>query len=110
MDWRRQQSRLKQLGPYQSLAILLLPLAIVEPLKLFALFVAGEGHWMTATVIIIISYLGSVLLVERLYRAVKPKLMQLSWFSAGLIFSQTLYEVSWRSLSRWWEARRLRNR
>jgi hypothetical protein len=31
-------------GPYQSMALLLVPLTLVEPLKLVALFVSGTGH------------------------------------------------------------------
>jgi hypothetical protein len=37
---------LNRLGPYQSLLILAIPLAIVEPLKLVALFVVGEGRFV----------------------------------------------------------------
>jgi hypothetical protein len=36
---------IQKLGPYQSLALLLVPVTLVEPLKLLALLVAGEGHW-----------------------------------------------------------------
>jgi hypothetical protein len=35
--------RIQKLSPYSSLALLLVPIALVEPLKLVALFVAGEG-------------------------------------------------------------------
>jgi len=38
---------IQKLGPYQSLALLLVPVTLVEPLKLVALVVAGEGHWLT---------------------------------------------------------------
>jgi len=33
---------IQKLGPYQSLALLLVPVTLVEPLKLVALVVAGE--------------------------------------------------------------------
>jgi hypothetical protein len=42
--------------------------------------IAGEGHWITGTVMIIAAYVGSRFVVERLFRIVKPKLMTLSWF------------------------------
>src|ERR1700712_3923494 len=35
--------RIQKLGPYQSLALLAVPLACAEPLKLLALYVAGGG-------------------------------------------------------------------
>jgi hypothetical protein len=69
------------LGPYQSLTLLLVPTAIVEPLKLVAVAVAGAGHWITGTAMIVIAYAASLLLVERLFAIVKPKLLTLPWFA-----------------------------
>lgn len=34
----------ERLGPYQALILLLVPLSVVEPLKLIAVAVAGKGH------------------------------------------------------------------
>jgi hypothetical protein len=56
------------------------PTGIVEPLKLVAVAVAGEGHWIAGTVMIVAAYTASLLLVERLFRIVKPKLLTLPWF------------------------------
>ena len=69
------------LGPYQSLVLLLIPTSLVEPLKLIAVAVAGEGHWITGTVMIVVAYAASLLLVERLFMIVKPKLLTLPWFA-----------------------------
>jgi hypothetical protein len=77
----RARRRIQRLGPYQSLALLLVPLSLVEPLKLLALFVAGKGHWLTGTGMLVAAYAGSLLLVERLFRVVKPKLLMLDWFA-----------------------------
>ena len=72
---------IERLGPYQSLLLLSIPTSLVEPLKLIAVAVAGEGHWITGTVMIIVAYGCSLLFVERLFRIVKPKLLTLSWFA-----------------------------
>jgi hypothetical protein len=69
------------LGPYQSLALLLVPAAIVEPLKLVAVAVAGDGHWITGTAMIVFAYAVSLFVVERLFAIVKPKLLTLPWFA-----------------------------
>src|ERR1700759_732352 len=69
------------LGPYQSLVLLAIPTALVEPLKLIAVAVAGDGHWITGTVMIVAAYAASFLLVERLFLIVKPKLLTLPWFA-----------------------------
>jgi hypothetical protein len=69
------------LGPYQSLILVLVPLSVVEPLKLIAVAVAGEGHWIAGTVTVVIAYAASLLVVERLFRLAKPKLITLPWFA-----------------------------
>lgn len=73
---------IERLGPYASLCLVAVPLAIVEPLKLVAVVVAGTGHWITGTVAIVCAYALSLLLVERLFLIVKPKLLTLRWFAA----------------------------
>ena len=71
----------RSLGPYPSLALLLVPLSVVEPLKLLAVAVAGEGHWIAGTAMVAGAYAVSVLFIERLFRLVKPKLLTLHWFA-----------------------------
>jgi hypothetical protein len=71
------------LGPYKSLAILAIPAAIVEPAKLVALAIAGEGHWFSGTFVLIVAYSLSIFVIERLFRIVKPKLLKLRWFAKG---------------------------
>jgi len=78
----RVRRRIQQLGPYQSLALLVMPTALVEPLKIVALFVAGNGYWLSSTAMIIGAYAVSLLIIERLFRVVKPKLMMLGWFAS----------------------------
>jgi hypothetical protein len=68
------------LSPYQSLGLFAVPVCLIEPLKLVAIAVVGEGHWITGTAMIIAAYLGSLLVVDRLLRIAKPKLLMLPWF------------------------------
>ena len=41
----RIRHRVERLGPYPSLMLLAVPTSIVEPLKLVAVAIAGEGRW-----------------------------------------------------------------
>jgi hypothetical protein len=98
--------RIEDLGPYQSLLLLAVPTSIVEPLKLVALAIAGDGHWVTGTLVIVAAYATSLLLVERLFRIVKPKLMRLSWFASLWTWLVSLRVVRWltavkEAISRW---------
>jgi hypothetical protein len=69
------------LSPYRSLAILALPVCLIEPMKFVAVAIAGEGYWLTGTLTISAAYAGSLFLVERLFIVVKPKLLKLRWFA-----------------------------
>ena len=60
--------RLQKISPYLSLVVLLVPFTLVEPLKLAALIIAGKGHWMTGTGMMIAAYAASLLVVERLFK------------------------------------------
>lgn len=81
----RAHSRLKRyiegLGPYQSLVLLAIPFGLVEPLKLAAVAIVGAGHWITGTITIVCAYAASLLVVEKLFRIVKPKLLTLPWLA-----------------------------
>jgi hypothetical protein len=57
---------IERLGPYQSLVLLALPTSLIEPLKFVAVAIAGEGHWITGTAMIVAAYAGSFFVVERL--------------------------------------------
>ena len=50
------------------MALLLVPVSVVEPLKLIAVAVAGEGHWIAGTAMVAGAYAVSVLFIERLFR------------------------------------------
>lgn len=77
---RRLRHSIERLGPYPSLFLLAVPLAIVEPLKLTAAFIAGDGHWFTGLVLMLCAYCVSLFVTERLFVIVKPKLLRLRWF------------------------------
>jgi len=91
---------LKRLGPYQSLVIVLIPLAIVEPLKLVAVVIAGEGHWLTGAAVLVMAYGLSLLVVERLFHVLKPNLLRLRWFA----HLWGWWQWAWRKPLRWFSA------
>ncbi|WP_375414082.1 hypothetical protein [uncultured Bradyrhizobium sp.] len=94
----RSRRRLQKTGPYLSLGLLLVPLLLVEPLKVVALCVAGSGHWLTGTAMLIAAYAASLLVVERLFRVLKPKLMMMGWFArlwTGFVALRTRFVGGW---------------
>jgi hypothetical protein len=99
---RSLRRRVKRLRPYPALLLVFVPLAVVEPLKLLVVFVAGEGHWVTGIVGMIFAYAVSLFVVHWLFKVVKPTLLRLPWF-AGLWPRLVRLAMSARALlpSRW---------
>jgi hypothetical protein len=83
------------LGPYQSLALLAVPTSLVEPLKLVAVAVAGDGHRITGTVMIIVAYATTLLLVERLFSIVKTKIVDTALVRSAVVLG---HHGSWKAV------------
>src|ERR1700692_601925 len=79
---RRPRRRIERLGPYPSLLVVAVPLAVVEPLKVAIVFFAGSGHWITGTIAMIRASAVSLFVTHWLLRIVRPKLLRLPWFAA----------------------------
>ena len=77
----KSRRRLQRFSPYLSLLCLFVPLLLVEPLKVVALVIAGKGHWLTGTGMLVGAYAASLLVIERLFRVLKPKLLMMGWFA-----------------------------
>ena len=89
--------QIQQFGPYKSLAVLLVPLIVVEPVKMTGLAFVGLGHWLGGICMIIGGYATGLLVIDRLYRVVKSKLYTLPWCAATAQRAQTaLMWCRWR--------------
>jgi hypothetical protein len=83
--------QIERLPPYPSLLIVAAPLAVVEPLKLATLFIAGDGHWITSGFLMLFAYAGSLFVTHWLFGIVKPKLLTLPWFARAWAASVTVW-------------------
>jgi hypothetical protein len=66
------------------LAILVLfavPFAVAEPMKVFAMLLIAGGRLAVGIPLLLLSYVLTFLLVERIYHAGKPKLLSYGWFA-----------------------------
>jgi hypothetical protein len=63
------------------LALLAVPFAIAEPLKLLGLVVMAQGRFRTGLVVFAFAHLVSFLLVERIYHAGREKLLTYGWLN-----------------------------
>lgn len=105
--------------PYVILVLIVVPYAIVEPLKFVALLWIADGHVRTGTVLFLLAYLVSFVLIERTFSAGRDKLMTLPWMAWIIVTIGSirrmvvawlrLDELKWKARATWrWLRLRLR--
>jgi hypothetical protein len=77
----RIEDAIGRLPPYGVLALISVPFAVVEPMKLVGLWLMGTGHFLSGLLTLIIAHAATFLLVERIYHAGRAKLLKISWFA-----------------------------
>jgi hypothetical protein len=93
---QRLRRQIERIAPYPALLLLAGPLAVVEPLKLATLFIAGEGHWITSVLMMLFAYAVSLFVTHWLFVIVKPKLLTLPWFARAWSGFVRLRDKAWR--------------
>lgn len=73
------------LGPYPTLVLLLVPLAILEPAKPLGLYLMGIGHVLEGVVVIGAAEVLKITLVERLFHMSRDKLLTIPAFAWGYV-------------------------
>lgn len=73
------------LGPYPSLILVLVPLAVLEPAKPVGAWLFATGRPMAGVAVIVGAELIKITLVERLFHVAKPKLLTIGWFAWGYV-------------------------
>lgn len=74
---RAMERRIARAAPLTVLAMLVIPLVVVEPLKFVSVFWAAGGHATEGTVVFVLAYLVSFVVLERIYTVGRPQLMTL---------------------------------
>jgi hypothetical protein len=81
------------LPPYPTLLIFLVPLALLIPMKVLALWMIAHGSWLGALAVLGLAKLTSVGLTAFIFEATRPKLMQLPWFR--VVHDRVLAWIDW---------------
>jgi hypothetical protein len=77
----RLRTWIRSLRPYPSLALFLVPLIILEPVKPGAAFLAATGHVKLGLAVLVIGEILKLVLVERLFCLNRDKLMSIPAFA-----------------------------
>jgi hypothetical protein len=89
---RRMRRWITSLPPYPALALFIVPLAILEPVKPVAAYLAATGHFAAGAVLFVGGELLKLVLVERLFQLNKRKLMSIAAFAWCYVHVSALRE------------------
>lgn len=64
-----------------TLALFLVPLAVIEPCKVYALYLFGEGRWIAGSLMFVVAKVVGLGLAERLFAVSRDKLLSVRWFA-----------------------------
>jgi hypothetical protein len=71
------------LRPYPTLALFLLPVILLEPVKPVAAYLTATGHVVDGLIVLTAGELLKLLLIERLFRLSRDKLLSIPVFAWG---------------------------
>ena len=77
----RLEAWIASLRPYPSLFVFAAPTALLLPVKFAALWLLAQGHFVTATGLLVAAKIASTALVARLFTLTQPALMRITWFA-----------------------------
>jgi hypothetical protein len=68
-------------GPYTTLALFLVPLILLEPIKPVSIYLIASGHPRYGVLVLAVGEVLKILTVERVFQVGRPKLMTISAFA-----------------------------
>ena len=78
---RRVEARIAGLPPRAILLLFVVPLAVIEPFKIYALYLIGQGHFAAAVTTFVVAKVVGLGLAERLFAIGRDKLLSIPWFA-----------------------------
>lgn len=103
------EARVRSLPPYAALLVFFTPSLGLIPVKLFALWLIGQGQPLLGVAVIIFAKIAGTAVVARLFVLTKPALMQLAWFERlyvrwtawkNALIARVRASPAWRAIAR----------
>ncbi len=79
--WARLENQLRQLPPWGALLAFFVPVLLLLPVKVLALFLFSRGHAATALTVLVLAKLVGTAIVARIFQLVERPLMRIPWFA-----------------------------
>lgn len=94
------------LGPYPSLALLAVPLFVLEPAKPLSAYLIATGHFFAGAVVFIAAEVLKLTVVDRLFQLNKKKLLSIAAFAWAYGYWRRMIDVL-ESTKAWQASRRM---
>jgi len=69
------------LGPYPTLALFVVPLVLLEPIKPFSAYIIGSGHFLFGVLVLVLGEVLKITIVEQIFHIGRDKLMTIKAFA-----------------------------
>jgi hypothetical protein len=88
------------LGPYQTLALFLVPLILLEPTKPLSAYLVASGQFKLGMLVLVVGEILKITIVERIFHIGRGKLMTIKAFA--LVYNFVSGWLTWiRALPSW---------
>lgn len=77
---RRLAGVIRKLPPAATLAVFIVPVAVLFPLKLAGFWLLAHGQWLVASAVLLLTKLVGLGVTAFVFEVTRPKLLQLAWF------------------------------
>jgi len=79
--WARLEERLRSLPPWGALLAFFVPVLLLLPVKVLALFLFAHGHAATGVAVLVLAKLAGTAIVARIFQLVEGPLMRIPLFA-----------------------------
>src|SRR4051794_25308383 len=78
---QRLETAIARLPAYGILTLFLVPLAVIEPFKIYALYLLGQGSILSGLFVFFVAKVVGLGLAERLFAIGRTQLLSIAWFA-----------------------------
>jgi hypothetical protein len=79
--WARMEASIAKLPPYAALVLYLIPIVLLLPIKLLALYWIHAGYVVLGLSLVMLAKIAGTAIAARLFTLTQPALMRLAWFA-----------------------------
>ena len=107
---RRFETFVATLSVPATMALFVIPVLVIWPLKLYALVLIGGGHVVSGAAMLVVAKIVGVAIAERLFAISREKLLSVRWFAwcfvRAVVFKDRVHAwltrtSAWRTVRRW---------